>query len=272
MIDLFAYKKSIEDLFTKNNIDRAEVNILFCEALNCDITGLFSKTKLSKAQQNKIDMATKKRLEGMPIQKIFKRAYFYNNVFFVNNNVLCPRPETELLVEESLKYVSKTSKVLDLCTGSGAIAISLGLQTNANITASDISKKALLVAKKNAKNLGANINFVCSNMFCGIKQKFNVIVSNPPYIPSGDIKNLDIEVKNFDPVISLDGGADGLDFYKIIAQNAKNYLLPFGKILLEVGAGEAQSVKNLLLQNGFDCYIKKDYNKIDRIVVGELLW
>ena len=108
-------------------------------------------------------------------------------------------------------------------------------------------------------------------MFCGIKQKFNVIVSNPPYIPSGDIKNLDIEVKNFDPVISLDGGTDGLDFYKIIAQNAKNYLLPFGKILLEVGAGEAQSVKNLLLQNGFDCYIKKDYNKIDRIVVGELL-
>jgi release factor glutamine methyltransferase len=288
MIDFLSYKKELLTIFKKNNIDTNEVNIIFCEALNLSRTDLINLTKLSLCQKLKVQKATKKRLKGKPVQKIFGRAYFYGLTFKINNNVLCPRPETELLVEEALKFVSpknsatfsaiesnlgknQTNKtVLDLCTGSGAIAISLAKNSNAKVFATDISSKALCVARRNAKIHNAKIEFSKSDMFKNITKKFDVIVSNPPYIPNADIEKLDVEVKKYDPIISLAGGVDGLDFYKIIAQNAKNHLTQNGKILVEVGMGQAEIVKNLFEKNGFDCYVKKDYNNIERIVVGEL--
>ena len=309
MTSLKTFKKEIEREFENNNIDKSEVNILFCEALNCSQAQLFSKDEISFWQKRLIKKFAKKRLKGMPIQSIFKKAYFFGNVFFVNSNVLCPRPETELLVEECLKSVKDDCKILDLCTGSGCIAISLKKellkqQKNCDVFASDISSKALAVAKKNAKKLGADVVFLKSDMFekfeknlkkyqknakktdifdkneqknskkskKTIPQKFDIIVSNPPYIKTKDISFLDAEVKNYDPIISLDGGIDGLDFYRIIAENASKFLSKNGKIFLEVGIGEVQDVVNLLAQKGFDCFIKKDYNNIERIVVGELLW
>lgn len=265
-------KKKLIELFKKNNIDLQEVNILFCEVLNCTKAELMTKTDLSVAEQKKLNYAVKKRLEGMPIQKIFRRAYFYDLVLYINNNVLCPRPETELLVEEVLKTSNEKSKILDLCTGSGAIALAIKRHTNAQVFASDISKKALYVAKKNARNLNLQLKFIHSNMFDGIKQKFDIIVSNPPYIKTEDCKMLDVEVKNYDPIISLDGGANGLKFYEIIAKDAPKHLTKTGKIVLEVGMGQAQDVKKLLEKNGFVCYIKRDYNNIERVVVGELKW
>ena len=263
-------KKNLIELFKKNNIDLQEVNILFCEVLNCTKAELMTKTDLSVAEQKKLNYAVKKRLEGMPIQKIFRRAYFYDLVLYINKNVLCPRPETELLVEEVLKISNGKSKILDLCTGSGAIALAIKRHTNAQVFASDISKKALYVAKKNARNLNLQLKFIHSNMFDGIKQKFDIIVSNPPYIKTEDCKMLDVEVKNYDPIISLDGGANGLKFYEIIAKNTPKHLTKTGKIVLEVGMGQAQDVKKLLEKNGFVCYIKRDYNNIERVVVGEL--
>lgn len=263
-------KKNLIELFKKNNIDLQEVNILFCEVLNCTKAELMTKTDLSVAEQKKLNYAVKKRLEGMPIQKIFRRAYFYDLVLYINNNVLCPRPETELLVEEVLKTSNEKSKILDLCTGSGAIALAIKRHTNAQVFASDISKKALYVAKKNARNLNLQLKFFHSNMFDGIKQKFDIIVSNPPYIKTEDCKMLDVEVKNYDPIISLDGGANGLKFYEIIAKDTPKHLTKTGKIVLEVGMGQAQDVKKLLEKNGFVCYIKRDYNNIERVVVGEL--
>lgn len=265
-------KKRLIELFKKNNIDLQEVNILFCEVLNCTQADLLTKVDLSVAEQKKLNYAVKKRLEGMPIQKIFRRAYFYDLVLYINNNVLCPRPETELLVEEVLKTSNGKSKILDLCTGSGAIALAIKKHTNAQVFASDISTKALYVAKKNAKNLNLQLKFIHSNMFDGIKQKFDIIVSNPPYIKTEDCKTLDVEVKNYDPIISLDGGANGLKFYEIIAKDAPKHLTKNGKIVLEVGMGQAQAVKKLLEKNGFVCYIKRDYNNIERVVVGELKW
>lgn len=265
-------KKNLIELFKKNNIDLQEVNILFCEVLNCTKAELMIKTDLSVAEQKKLNYAVKKRLEGMPIQKIFRRAYFYDLVLYINNNVLCPRPETELLVEEVLKTSNEKSKILDLCTGSGAIALAIKRHTNAQVFASDISKKALYVAKKNARNLNLQLKFFHSNMFDGIKQKFDIIVSNPPYIKTEDCKMLDVEVKNYDPIISLDGGANGLKFYEIIAKDTPKHLTKTGKIVLEVGMGQAQDVKKLLEKNGFVCYIKRDYNNIERVVVGELKW
>ena len=265
-------KKRLIELFKKNNIDLQEVNILFCEVLNCTQADLLTKVDLSVAEQKKLNYAVKKRLEGMPIQKIFRRAYFYDLVLYINNNVLCPRPETELLVEEVLKTSNEKSKILDLCTGSGAIALAIKKHTNAQVFASDISTKALYVAKKNAKNLNLQLKFIHSNLFDGIKQKFDIIVSNPPYIKTEDCKTLDVEVKNYDPIISLDGGANGLKFYEIIAKDAPKHLTKNGKIVLEVGMGQAQDVKKLLEKNGFVCYIKRDYNNIERVVVGELKW
>ena len=283
MFDFKKYKKSIEELFLTNNIDREEVNIFFCEFFNCSLPELLLINSITKKQKSKIDMLVKKRLKGCPIQKIFKRAYFFDYTFFVNNNVLCPRPETEILTEECINYIYKIKQnkksdveidkkvdVLDLCTGSGCIAITIKSKTNANVVASDISIKALSVAKKNAKKLGAKVKLIKSNLFKNINQKFDIIISNPPYIPTNDVKNLDVEVKKYDPAIALDGGNDGLKFYKLIATQSKKYLKNNGKIFLEVGINETESVKNLLIENGFDCYIKKDYNNIDRIVVGDL--
>ena len=271
-MEFLKYKKEIEKIFAEHNIDKSEVNILFCEALKNSRADILRKKSILKSEMEKIDRFVQKRISGMPIQKIFKRAYFFEYEFYINNNVLCPRPETELLVEECLKTVKKESKVLDLCTGSGAIAITIQKKAGASVTASDISTKALYVAKKNAKRLGATVHFVRSDLFKSIHKKFDIIISNPPYIPSKDIDALDVEVKNYDPKISLDGGPDGLDFYRIIANNAKKYLFEHGKIFLEVGIGEAQIVKSLLETEGFACFVKKDYNNIERIVVGELLW
>ena len=269
-MNIFEYKKEIEKKFLTHNIDKNEVNILFCEALNVDYTKLLTIKEISDQQKKLIEMAVKKRIKGEPIQKIFKRAYFFGYEFYVNKNVLCPRPETELLTQECLKFAKAQSKILDLCSGSGAIIISIKKSIDANCFASDISSKALYVARKNAKALDAKVRFLKSDMFQNIKSKFDIIVSNPPYIPTKQIESLDREVKDYDPKISLDGGYDGFDFYRLIAQNAKQHLNKNGKILLEVGKGQANKVKNMLEKNGFVCYIKKDYNNIDRIVVGEL--
>ena len=273
MINLKAYKKEVEDLFAKNNIDKEEVNILFCEALNLSLSNLLLIVEITETQKNIIKRAVKKRIKSMPIQKIFKKAYFFDYEFYINNNVLCPRPETELLVEECLKQIKNNKnyvKVLDLCTGSGCIAITIAKKSKSKVYASDISTKALYVARKNAKQLNANVKFIKSNMFESIKQKYDIIISNPPYIPTFDCEHLDSEVKDYDPMLALDGGKDGLDFYKIIASSAKQYLSGNGKVFLEVGINEAENVKDMLTKNGFDCYVKKDYNNIDRIVVGEL--
>ena len=266
-----SYKKKVEDIFVKNNIDKSEVNILFCETLNLSLDKLLLKTEITNSEKLKLNRYIKKRLSGEPIQKIFRRAYFFEYQFYINNNVLCPRPETELLVEECIKYTSEQTKVLDLCTGSGAIAVTIQKKTNAKVTASDISKKALYVARKNAKVLGTNVKFVQSDMFDRIDAKFDLIVSNPPYIPTAEIQHLDREVRNYDPTISLDGGISGLEFYKIIANNAKDYLNKNGKVLLEVGKGQAKTVAKMFTEQGFTTYVKKDYNNIDRIVVATML-
>lgn len=265
---LLKCKESVAKIFKSNKIDANEVDIVFCEVLNIDLPKLLLTTDIDKKDWQKVKNAVKKRLSGMPVQKIFKRSYFFDMVFFVNKNVLCPRPETELVAEEAIKHLDSSKTVLDLCTGSGAIAVTIKSKTGAKVFASDISKKALYVAKKNAKKYNADIKFVCSNMFDKISQKFDLIVSNPPYIKSEDCKTLDTEVKNFDPLISLDGGKDGLNFYKVIAEKAKNHLNKNGVLVLEIGKGQSAKVCNLLAKNGFTTAVKKDYNNIDRIIVG----
>ncbi len=234
-----------------------------------------AEAKLVKSFQPKeyreIMKATVARASGKPLSAIFGFVEFYGLRFDVNKKVLAPRMETELLVEEVIKAAEnkKGAEVLDLCTGSGAIAVSVAKFSKAKVAAIDISKGALATAKSNAEKNGVKIEFIESDMFNRLKnrRKFDIIVSNPPYIRSLDIEGLDSEVKNYDPRLALDGGEDGLDFYREIAVSAPNYLKKGGELFLEIGQGQFKDVEKLLLENGFtDVVGKKDYSKIVRIV------
>lgn len=218
----------------------------------------------------KIQVIVDERVSGRPLWYCIGDTDFYGYTIKVDERVLIPRPETELLVENALKYIEESSKVLDLCTGSGAIAIAVKKQSKAEVTAIDVSLDALSLAKSNAQINNAEIEFVESDLFSSISnRKFDIIISNPPYIKSCDISQLQKEVKDFEPIIALDGGEDGYDFYRIIASNAKNYLNEKGILLLECGMGQAQAIKDMLTDFS-SVEIIKDYENIDRIVKAVL--
>ena len=230
--------------------------------------------EFSKDQTDNYINSIKKISTGIPIQYITNNQEFMNLNFYVDENVLIPQPDTETLVEEVInEYKEKKCEILDLCTGSGAIAISLAKYINeSNIVASDISMKALQIAKLNAeKNLvRKKIEFIESDMFNKIyKDDFDIIVSNPPYIKTKVIEELDKQVKN-EPYIALDGGADGLKFYKIIIENAYKYIKNEGKVFLEIGYGQKNELINLFKENNHyeNIYSKKDLGGNDRIIVA----
>ena len=211
---------------------------------------------------------------GVPIQYITNKQEFMGLDFYVNSNVLIPQPDTEVLVEEVIKLCKEKSKVLDLCTGSGAIGISIAKNIfDAKVTMSDISEEALKIAKKNAEMnyVIDKSNFVLSDMFENIQEKFDIIVSNPPYIRTDVINTLDKEVQN-EPHLALDGGEDGLYFYKIIALNAYKYLDRDGILALEIGYDQKEEVVKLLQETEkyTDIYCKKDLGNNDRIIVCKL--
>ena len=219
--------------------------------------------------------AVQKVKNGIPVQYVTNHQEFMNLNFYVDENVLIPQPDTEIVVEEIInQFKDKNCKILDLCTGSGAIAISLAKYIeNSTIVASDISSKAIQVAKLNAeKNLvHKKIEFIESDLFENINKKdFDVIVSNPPYIKSKEIDSLSKEVK-CEPHIALDGGEDGLLFYKAIIEKSHNYLNKNGKLFLEIGYNQKEDVKKLLSENNnfYNIYSKKDLGQNDRIVVEE---
>lgn len=251
-----------------------DVDYLFCELFNVNFTELNFFEQISKKdflKAKKIAYLNAKK--HIPLQKIFKRAYFLNRPFYVNCNVLTPRFETELLVLEATKVLMQNKKenlkVLDLCCGSGVILISLYCETMKNYVFEgvDISSKALKVSKINAKAHNAKVKFFKSNMFKNIHSKYDLIVSNPPYIKTAEIKDLDDEVKFFDPTISLDGKEDGLFYYYEIFNNIENFLTENGVLILEFGYNQAKALKNLFEKKFKDVKIIKDYNNIERILV-----
>lgn len=209
---------------------------------------------------------------GEPIQYIIGKQEFFGLEFVVNKNVLIPQPDTEILVEEVLNIIEKRNlKILDLCTGSGAIGISIKKKNpQSKVYASDISKQALEIAKVNAKQNNTEIEFIDSNLFENINEKFDIIVSNPPYIESDIIKNLPEEVKN-EPKLALDGGIDGLDFYRKIAEKAKTFLNENGTLALEIGYNQKEKVIEILKQNNYqNIYAKKDFGGNYRIIVAKV--
>lgn len=235
---------------------------------------VYDNKEIDKQQQWQYFVNIEKLTKGIPLQHITHRQEFMKMDFFVDENVLIPRPDTEILVEEVIKIAQKynSPRILDLCTGSGAIAISLKkFVPNADITAVDISEKALEIAQKNAEKLEAKINFVKSNLFDKLdNKKFDIIVSNPPYIRKDEIKKLSEEVQK-EPKIALDGGEDGLDFYKKIINEASSYLESNGYLCFEIGYNQKNEVQNLLSNSGKyqDIYCKKDLCGNDRVIIAK---
>lgn len=224
------------------------------------------------------DEALKKVENGVPVQYITNNQEFMNISLYVDENVLIPQPDTEILVEQViLKYQNEKCKILDLCTGSGAIGIALAKNIkNADVFVSDISARALEITKKNVDYNLDNCNCVHiieSNMFENIDEnEFDCIVSNPPYIRTSVIESLDMQVKN-EPHLALDGGVDGLKFYRIIADNSYKYIKNGGKLYLEIGYDQKDLVINILKENGHyvDIECVKDYGANDRVIIATIM-
>lgn len=213
----------------------------------------------------------KKRAERIPLQYITGEQEFMGLTFYVNTNVLIPRQDTETLVEAALKRVRPGMKLMDMCTGSGCILISI--MKNAHGMEGygyDVSKLALGVAKENARRNDVPAVFEHSNLFESVPERdFDMIVCNPPYIPTGDIAHLMPEVADFEPTVALDGHEDGLFFYRAVTDGCREYLKPGGMLLFEIGYDQGRAVAGLLRRAGFaDVQVQKDLARNDRVVLG----
>ncbi len=213
-----------------------------------------------------------KRKKHMPYQYIIGKQTFMGIDFYVNQSVLIPRQDTEILVEEVLKIVKDKMEVLDLCTGSGCILISLMMQgILLKGTASDLSEEALQVAKRNADVYHKKIRFVKSDLFQDIKGSFDIIVSNPPYISTEEIKGLMEEVKAFEPHMALDGKEDGYYYYRNIIEESRSFLKEGGFLFFEIGCNQAEAVIECMERFHFsDVTVKKDLAGLDRVVFGHI--
>lgn len=232
---------------------------------------LHMEEDLLEEQVSEYEIALKKRTEHVPLQYIVGETEFMGLKFKVNSSVLIPRQDTETLVEEALKVMKPGMRLLDLCTGSGCIIISIlhnvpGVEGHAI----DISKQALLVAKENARLNGVSVDFEQSDLFHNVTGMFDVIVSNPPYIPSAQVVKLMPEVGNFEPLEALDGKEDGLCFYREIIGSCKDYLKPEGRIFFEIGFDQGEAVSSMLREAGFqEVRVIKDLAHNDRVVTGK---
>ena len=263
-------------MLTQAGIDEAELDagyiLEYITGLNSAQYFIHSEDIIEKNKAEEFFRLIERRSKRIPLSYVIGTRDFFGLTFKVNENVLIPEQETELLVEEVIKY-SEGKAVLDMCTGSGCIAISIALFGKpSKVAASDISEKALEVARENAKSLKAGeISFIQGDMFENVTDKFDIIVSNPPYIETGEIDELMPEVRDYIPRLALDGDIDGLKFYRIISKEAVKKLNKNGRIFYEIGYNQSRAVASILLENGFtDVKIMKDYSGLDRIVMAKL--
>lgn len=271
-----SFKYALEEgtkYLIKHNIDNAKVDAwhLFSHLININRAEYFlhSDKEISNLQYNQYMELIKKRADNLPLQYIIGYQDFMGLKIKVNKDVLIPRLDTEVLVEEVLK-VSKDKDVLDLCTGSGCIIISLMKYGSINSgLGTDISKNALAIARENANINEVNVSFVESDLFSNIEDKFDIIVSNPPYIPKDDISGLSKEVRVYEPHLALDGREDGLYYYRQIIKELKEYLRPKGYVFFEIGYNQAEAITEMLEAEGMEeIEVLKDLAGFDRIIKG----
>ena len=255
-----------------------DAELLLMKVLNFTKTELFTKDTvfLTKEEQENYEFLIEERKKGVPVQYLLGECEFMGLPFYVNESVLIPRPDTEILIETVLEYHKKKGfqKVLDIGTGTGCIAVSIAHYTNMQVYAVDISENALKTAQKNAQKNHVMIEFIKSNLFLSFSESFyhtfDIIVSNPPYICTEEIETLMTEVKDFEPRLALDGGKDGLFFYREIVEQSRKFLKEDGYLFFEIGCEQAEQVKNIMELSGFEeIEIKKDLAGLDRVIVGK---
>lgn len=260
-----------------------ENEIILTSVLKCQRVDLYAKdVDISDSQKQEIQAIKDRRLSGEPIQYILNSSDFMGDSFYVDSNVLIPRPETEILVESILNKIEnkklKNIQILDVGTGSGNIIVSLAKRIkSANFVAMDVSEKALAVAQRNAKyhSVEDKINFISHDILTDQEcfewnEKFDIIISNPPYICSDDINGLSSEVKK-EPRLALDGGEDGLKFYRAIAKKSSDWLSDQGEVFLEIGDGQEKDIESIFCSNK-SFVLKKtinDYMNTNRILILE---
>lgn len=271
-----ALRQAVESLVAAG-VSEAEVDAwyLFEHVTGMSRAAYFLRMEddLPEAQQNELKQLIQLRSTRIPLQYITGSQEFMGYNFIVSPATLIPRQDTEILVEEVSK-VATGKKVLDLCTGTGCILLSLAKMCRlAKAVGTDISLEAIETARKNAIRLEADAEFFCGDLFQAVPEEtFDIIVSNPPYIPSAVIDTLMPEVKEYEPVSALDGDTDGLKFYREIINNASKYLTNQGQIFFEIGCEQAEDVSALLCSAGFqNIRVKKDLAGLDRVVSATLV-
>lgn len=258
--------------FELNGIDASDAEWIVSISLGITRGNLKEERVVSKAECEKILSVYEERLTGRPLWYIYGDTDFYGYTLKVDERVLIPRPETEILVRHAVSALSEGDSLLDLCTGSGAIAIACALEAakdkTVSVTATDISEEALEVARENARVNKANVTFVKSDLFENVRGRFNVITANPPYVKSDEIATLPPDVRDHEPHLALDGGADGLDFYRRIAEKIGRFILHGGLCILEVGEDQAQEVIKIFKEKARCDFamVVKDLAGVDRIV------
>lgn len=254
--------------FAEKQIDESDAEWIYSLVLGVKRSELTSGRVINMEESKRISEIVEKRLTGRPLWYIVGDTEFYNCKIKVDERALIPRPETELLAEAACKTVEDGDKVLDLCTGSGCLAVAIAKNCagrRVSVTAADLSDAAIMLAEENAKLNDVNINFVQSDLFGGVRGRFNLIVCNPPYIKSADIPKLQKEVREYEPRIALDGGDDGLDFYRRLAKEVRSYLAKDGMLLLECGEGQAEEILKLFGRRDY-AMVLKDLSGVDRFL------
>lgn len=270
MKDFKNVKSELVEKLSKCSNNANQEFAFLCEALlGIEKADILIKTDLEENEFKKLKKAVKKRLKGVPLQLIIGFSDFMGVEIIESRHTLKPRPETELMVDEIIKRESRECSLLDLCAGSGCIGLALKKAGFEEVTLSDVSSKAIKMQIKNARHNNLPVSIVRSNMLDSVVGVFDIIVSNPPYIKHSDISSLQKEVKKYDPHIALDGGADGLDFYRIIAEKSPKHLVNNGILYLEIGENQENDVVKLLQKNYKNITIIKDYNNISRIIRAE---
>lgn len=269
----------IRELVNEFSLNIREAQEIVCHVLKIDKIQLYIENpEITSEQANTIKSLTERRLKKEPLQYILGECYFYNIKIKVGPGVLIPRPETEILVEKVIEkkelITNRGNRILDLCTGSGCIALAIGKNApEFQIFGIDKSEKAVKYATENkALNNIKNAIFLVGDMFNPFKEKiFACITANPPYVKTDDISKLQPEIKNYEPLEALNGGEDGLNFYRKIIKKSEKYLLNSGLIFLEIGQGQAKAVQNIALMEGFDVIeVVKDFAGIDRVMILKL--
>lgn len=256
--------KASKEKFAKHGIDESDAEWIYSLVLGIKRSELGEERMVSAAEVKEISELEKKRLTGRPLWYIVGDVDFYGCKIKVDERVLIPRPETEQLAEITVKSVEEGDKVLDMCTGSGCIAIAVAKGCRGkhiSVTAADVSDAALMVAKENAALNDVSVQFVQTDLFDKIRGRYNVIVCNPPYIRSAEIHTLQREVREYEPRVALDGGDDGLDFYRRLAREIGRYMVRGGMLILECGEGQAAEILKLFTRRDYAIVMKDLYGQ-----------